>query len=415
MRERAAQQSGDMNVQSTGVIHFDQWTLDPRSGELVHGDERIRLQEQPLQVLQALLERPGQVVTREELVERLWPTGVVDFETGLNTAMRRLRAALHDDAESPKYIETLPRRGYRFIGQVEAHIPRRHDDNRTWQIGATETPGAGDCLVVMHAPQQSEIGRRYPLNWEITTIGRDHENHVVLASQSVSRQHARIERRARSFYLVDETSTNGTLLNDLARPVREQRLTAGDELAIGDRILKYLTGDNVDAQIDDLRQRAALTDSLTGASNRRQFDVLLETEALRARRHNRPLSLLMICVEHLAGIQDRYGDLARDTVLRGLAALARKRLRPHDALGRYSSDSFCVLMPETQLSGAAKTGQALCELVAGHVFAAGRREIRATICVGAISVPQGMAVADIYLDAERKLSEAKRAAGDGAS
>ena len=402
-----------MNVQSAGVIHFDQWTLDPRSGELMHGDERIRLQEQPLQVLQALLERPGQVVTREELVERLWPKGVVDFETGLNTAMRRLRAALHDDAESPKYIETLPRRGYRFIGQIGESAPRRQDDNRTWQIGATETSvGAGDCLVVTHAPQQSEIGLRYSLNREITTIGREHENHIVLASQSVSRQHARIERRALSFYLVDESSTNGTLVNDSSRPVREQRLASGDELAIGDRILKYLSGDNVDGQIDDLRQRAAITDSLTGANNRRQFDALLETEVLRSQRHRRPLSLLMIGVDHLASIHDRYGDLARDRVLRGLAALARKRLRPHDALGRYSSDSFCVLMPETQLSGAAKTGQALCTLVEGQHFAAGRREIRATICVGAISVQENMHLADIYLDAERKLSEAKRASGD---
>jgi two-component system cell cycle response regulator len=405
-----------MNVHSTSVIHFDDWMLDPRSGELTHGDERFRLQEQPLQVLQALLERPGQVVTREELVSRLWPKGVVDFETGLNTAMRRLRAALHDDAESPKYIETLPRRGYRFIGQIEARTPPRHDDNRTWQIGATETArGGGDCLLVTHAPQQHEIGRRYALNREITTIGRDHDNHIVLASQSVSRQHARIERRARSFYLIDESSTNGTLLNDFARPVREQRLTPGDELAIGDRLLKYLSGDDVDAQIDELRQRAAATDSLTGAHNRRQFDALLETEVLRAQRHHRPLSLLMIGVEHLASIHDRYGDLACDTVLRGLAALARKRLRPHDALGRYSSDSFCVLMPETQLSGAAKTGQALCALVEGHVFAAGRREIRATICVGAISVQEGRPVSDIYLEAERKLSEAKRAAGPGAS
>ena len=103
-------------------IHFDGWTLRRQSGELVRDDgTRIRLQSQPLHVLEELLARPGELVTREQLIARLWPKGVVDFDTALNSAVRRLRTALGDHAETPVYIETIPRRGYRFISRV---VPR---------------------------------------------------------------------------------------------------------------------------------------------------------------------------------------------------------------------------------------------------------------------------------------------------
>jgi len=97
-------------------------SLHEPTRELMKGDVRIRLQEQPFQILQLLLARPGTVVTRDELRDRLWPQGTfVDFEHSLNAAMKRLRAALGDDWRMPRYIETLPRRGYRWIG---APVPR---------------------------------------------------------------------------------------------------------------------------------------------------------------------------------------------------------------------------------------------------------------------------------------------------
>ena len=100
-------------------IRFGVFELDLRAGELRKSGSRIRLQEQPLRVLQALLERPGAVVTREELRQRLWPEGTrVDVERSLTKALVRLRDALGDDADSPRFVETLPRHGYRFIASV---------------------------------------------------------------------------------------------------------------------------------------------------------------------------------------------------------------------------------------------------------------------------------------------------------
>src|SRR6187399_1077648 len=106
------------------LLRFDSFELDVRSRELRKGNDRIRLQEQPFEILRLMLQRPGDVVTRDELARHLWPAGTfVDFEHSLNAAMKRLRAALGDDADNPRFVETLPRRGYRFIAALQSGDP----------------------------------------------------------------------------------------------------------------------------------------------------------------------------------------------------------------------------------------------------------------------------------------------------
>jgi TolB-like protein/Tfp pilus assembly protein PilF len=101
-------------------LRVGSFELDLGSRELQCGGRRIRLQEQPFEILRLMLERPGGVVTRDELRQRLWPEGTfVDFEHSLNAAIKRLRSALGDDAEHPRYVETVPRRGYRFIARSD--------------------------------------------------------------------------------------------------------------------------------------------------------------------------------------------------------------------------------------------------------------------------------------------------------
>ena len=101
------------------VLRFASFELDCRSRELREGARRTRLQYQPFEILRLMLEHPGEVVTRDELRQRLWPEGTfVDFEHSLNAAIKRLRAALGDDADHPQFVETVPRRGYRFIATV---------------------------------------------------------------------------------------------------------------------------------------------------------------------------------------------------------------------------------------------------------------------------------------------------------
>src|SRR5215469_318826 len=98
------------------VIRFGIFEVDLRAGELRRNGSRVKLQEQPFQILVALLDRHGEVVTRDELQKKLWPADTfVDFDHSLNAAIRRLREALGDSAENPRFVETVARRGYRFI------------------------------------------------------------------------------------------------------------------------------------------------------------------------------------------------------------------------------------------------------------------------------------------------------------
>src|SRR5262245_6836930 len=102
------------------VVRFGVFEADLEAGELRKQGRRLRLQDQPFRILALLLDRPPHVVTRDEIRAALWPAGTfVDFEHGLNKAMNRLRDALGDSADSPRFIETIPKRGYRFIAPIE--------------------------------------------------------------------------------------------------------------------------------------------------------------------------------------------------------------------------------------------------------------------------------------------------------
>src|SRR5919199_5403998 len=102
------------------VVRFGEYELDLESNELRKHGHKVPLPDQALQILAMLLERPGEIVAREQLIARLWPGGtVVEFDHGINSSVRRLRAALNDSAEQPRYIKTLPKRGYRFIAPVQ--------------------------------------------------------------------------------------------------------------------------------------------------------------------------------------------------------------------------------------------------------------------------------------------------------
>jgi len=106
------------------TFQFGAFEVNERAGELRKHGTRIRIQEQPFQVLTLLLERPGEVVGREEIRSKLWPDNTyVDFDNAISSAVRKLREALGDSADNPRFIETLARRGYRFVGQVAIQSP----------------------------------------------------------------------------------------------------------------------------------------------------------------------------------------------------------------------------------------------------------------------------------------------------
>jgi DNA-binding winged helix-turn-helix (wHTH) protein/tetratricopeptide (TPR) repeat protein len=131
-------------VAATTTLQFDGWTINRVSGEITRDGRTGRLPQQPLRILVELFDRAGEIVTREQLVKALWPQGVVDFDNGLNVAMRKLRVALDDVGDAPKYIETLPKVGYRFIakpavaaavaGLAAPIVPRRLPRAAGWAL-----------------------------------------------------------------------------------------------------------------------------------------------------------------------------------------------------------------------------------------------------------------------------------------
>lgn len=131
-------------------LRFDGYELDVRAGDLRKQGVRLRLRGQPLQVLQILVERAGDVVTREELQSRIWSADTfVDFDHSLHNAIARIREVLGDSAETPRYIETLPRRGYRYIGPVE--------DFQTLRLAPEIGRPASQPLTLVTAPKRRRI------------------------------------------------------------------------------------------------------------------------------------------------------------------------------------------------------------------------------------------------------------------
>src|SRR5205823_4592082 len=122
----------------TSKVKFGIFEADLRAGELLRNGSKVKLQEQPFQVLTVLLERPGEVVSREDLRTKLWPSDTfVDFDHSLNAAVRRLRDALGDSAENPRFVETVARRGYRFVARVNGAAPevtQKAIRKRRWPI-----------------------------------------------------------------------------------------------------------------------------------------------------------------------------------------------------------------------------------------------------------------------------------------
>ena len=140
--------------------HFGTFDVDLETGELRRNGLKLKLQEKPFQMLAMLLEHPGEVVTREALRERLWAANTfVDFDHGLNTATKKLRQALGDSAENPRFIETLARRGYRFIAPVARcrtlpaqvlQSPQRREDRRSPRVALRSCAAVSSpCLALL--------------------------------------------------------------------------------------------------------------------------------------------------------------------------------------------------------------------------------------------------------------------------
>jgi diguanylate cyclase (GGDEF)-like protein len=275
------------------------------------------------------------------------------------------------------------------------------------QPPADDSP-SNDCLVVIYTAEPGLLGKRFVLDKSPTRLGRGADSQIVLEGDSVSRRHAHLERRAGAWYVVDDGSTNGTYVNE-EQISREQLLVNGDRIKVGPSILKFLSGADAEAKYHEEIYRMTIVDGLTQIHNKRALFEALEKELMRARRYERDLSLLMFDIDFFKRINDQYGHLAGDHVLRELARIVQERIRREEVFARYGGEEFVILLPETPLPGAAALAESLRARVANHAFVFQGERIPVTVSIGTALLGENDKVAsDLIQRADEKLYEAKR-------
>jgi two-component system cell cycle response regulator len=269
-------------------------------------------------------------------------------------------------------------------------------------------PPGNDCLVVIYTKEPGLLGKRFVLDVGTTRLGRGADNQVVLEGDSVSRRHAHVERRRDEWWLVDDNSTNGTYVNE-EQVDREVLLRNGDRIKVGPTIVKFLSGADAEAKYHEEIYRMTIVDGLTQIHNKRYFQEALDREVLRARRHERDLAVVMFDIDFFKRINDQFGHLAGDHVLRELARVVQSRIRRDEVFARYGGEEFVIVLPETPLEGAASLAENLRSRVEAHAFVFQGEAIRVTISMGcAVLIDADKAGAELVQRADEKLYEAKR-------
>lgn len=268
------------------------------------------------------------------------------------------------------------------------------------------TKPGNDCLVVIYSADSRQLGRRHLLGADTVSIGRGGDNTLVMDSDSVSRKHAAIRPITDGWLIEDLESTNGTYVNDTL--VGSHLLQKGDQVKIGDTILKYLSGSDMETQYHETIYRMTIEDGLTGIHNKRYLLETLDREIPRARRHERPLTFLMFDIDKFKSINDTFGHLAGDYVLREVARIAKARRRLDDVVGRYGGEEFAVLLPETDELGGAQVADDIRKRIEAHAFTFENERIAVTASFGVAQLADERDVLGLIKDADDQLYRAKR-------
>jgi diguanylate cyclase (GGDEF)-like protein len=229
------------------------------------------------------------------------------------------------------------------------------------------------------------MGRRYQFGMDSLTLGRSEECNVCIPDTSISRQHAKIEPDGEGFVVHDLQSTNGTCVNDV-RIQNPVSLRNGDYLRVGNCIFRFLAGGNIEAEYHDVIYRLTILDGLTQIHNRRFLTEYLDNEVARSQRYDRPFSLLLLDIDKFKSINDRYGHLCGDAVLRDLSNRVRPTVRKGDLFARYGGEEFALAMVETHIEQAVEAAERLRLLVADQPFEFGNQTLQVTASIGVASM-----------------------------
>jgi two-component system cell cycle response regulator len=270
----------------------------------------------------------------------------------------------------------------------------------------TERPVAQEaCLVVIYG---LDLGKKYNLDKNTVIVGRSSKCDIQVDQESISRNHAKLLNSGKIISLRDLGSTNGTYVND--KLIEETTLRDGDLIKIGRTIFKFLSGGNIENAYHEEIYRLTTVDGLTQVYNKRYFMENLERELSRCHRYGRDLSLLIFDIDHFKSINDTFGHLAGDHVLKQLAELVKNNIRREDFLARYGGEEFAIILPEIDHARAMVMGEKVRKLVEVEEFVFEDTHMPTTVSVGVATVDDSITeAAELIKRADTNLYEAKSA------
>jgi diguanylate cyclase (GGDEF)-like protein len=264
------------------------------------------------------------------------------------------------------------------------------------------------CLVYIY-PTGPLMGNRYPLGEESAVVGRSDDCEIHNVDESVSRNHVRIFRDDEGGYSVlDLGSTNGTFVNNTS--CRGCPLRDGDYLRVGNCIYRFLAGGNIEGDYHEEIYKLTIQDGLTQVYNRRYLIEYLERELIRAVRHERPLALILLDIDHFKAINDKLGHLAGDMALRELCARVRTVIQKDELLARYGGEEFAIVLPEVDAADARSTAERIRLLIERQPFVFNNRSYKLTVSAGVALISEGESpsVEAILSHADSNLYRAKQ-------
>ena len=218
------------------------------------------------------------------------------------------------------------------------------------------------CLVQIHGP---EMGRLYDIGPGTVVVGRGEQVSIQSASDTVSRRHAQLQWIGDALVVRDLGSLNGTFIDD-ERVEGAAPLHPGQMLRFGSVIFKVLQGADLERRYHEEIYRMAIYDGLTNVHNKRYFMEFLEREHQRAIRHHRPLSMLLLDVDHFKRVNDEHGHINGDRLLRQVASRISGFVRRDECFARYGGEEFAMILPETGMEGCAALAEKIRWVVRGN-------------------------------------------------
>jgi diguanylate cyclase (GGDEF)-like protein len=274
--------------------------------------------------------------------------------------------------------------------------------------------GAEANVILIAHPEGKHLGTRYRLGpGEVLEIGRSPELRVSLPDvPSVSRLHARLAHCEEAVTLEDLGSTNGTYVNG-RMVLGPERLRSGDRFQVGAAHFKFLHEMDVEHAYYEAIYDLVTRDGLTDVHNRRKYQDEVEREFARARRHGRPLSLILLDLDAFKEINDQCGHLCGDFVLKRVTLVTAELLRPEQTFARLGGDEFAVLSPETDVAGAQELAEKVRARVADLDYRYAGHPVAISCSLGVAGLDRTMGKPDdLYLAADRALYRSKQAGGN---